>query len=71
MNVIEAAKTALRTGRQFTYTDNYRFEISKDGQTLNRLDWLTATDGSQYFFLSDDNYPLTVDELMRDDWKMV
>ena len=71
MNIMEAVKSAIRTGKQFAYSENYRFEIAKDGQGINRLDWLTAADGSQYFFLSDDNYPLTVDELLREAWDMI
>lgn len=71
MNIIDAVKTAIRTGKQFAYNGNYRFEVANDGQGINRLDWITAADGSQYFYLSDDNYPLTVDEILRDDWDMV
>lgn len=71
MNVIDAVKTAIRAGKQIAYDGNYRFEVANDGQGINRLDWITAADGSQYFYLSDDNYPLTVDELLRDDWDLV
>lgn len=71
MNIIDAVKIAIRSGKQIAYNENYRFEIGNDGQGINRLDWLTAADGSKYFYLSDDNYPLTVDELMREDWKTV